>query len=296
MGKLNEQDNDSREERYGGDVSDGWWSPPDLAALRQLRDQATDVEKSLVIISGFNDEVSLIDGSAATACDHGLKLPEVTQNKLQIMLARLRATFLNQESITDEVATKNIIAHYVINHHVIGQEEIDRLLAEFALSLDPDLYAANVIGSVIQAYQEIKQKGDPYHLGLILADLLEIMPTELAALLLKGIADPEVTNQIKQREAGLVNIEGLDLQPYYIEIFALLPTEIRHNILKKLVELGYRKEALKLWRKVAANSIERINSPYSVITLIRHNLPEEIADEWIAELRKDMGTWPKLTK
>lgn len=268
---------------------------PPFDARKFLDDaRAQDREMRGVVVPGPYGRVDLVSGSAERLCDDEAGQIASTSRKAKSVSQRLQAAVSGNAAVVDEVINGMLRAHLVIDHRAIGEHDATQLKKLLSGKGDIDMRAANVVGCVVTWYMDHQKKGEVYRLGQILADLVTVLPVEVAAKLLKGVANPDVTDQIEKGEAGLLSVRGKDLLPYAVEIFALISPEKRKELMSSMVQLGYAEEARALWRRVAANVNQR-QSPYNAVIKIYLSMPESKAAEKATELFADMKNWSSYT-
>lgn len=185
-------------------------------------------------------------------------------------------------------------AHYIVAHQMVGEDDL-RGLPD---TLDPKarLAAVNAFGAIVKTYLDARGNR-PCELGLILSDTLQVLPPQLAAVLLGSASDPQVASEILERRAGHEVVRGFDLQRYAIEAAVLLPVPAQNEIFAEMARLdpGRQGRARRLLSQIATNFHQR-NSPYSGVSLIYRNLEGEAASERVLKTQGNLAHLGEIIK
>lgn len=121
--------------------------------------------------------------------------------------------------------------------------------------------------------------------GLIISDLIEVLPEDTAAKLMLTMADPEVTNRLHRLQSIV------DLQQIAVAVTCLLPRETRQGLFKIMSKKapGTSGPAYKLFAFIVSNWVNRM-SDYNGQKMIEAHLPADQAKHKIDELSEEWET------
>jgi len=129
-----------------------------------------------------------------------------------------------------------------------------------------------------------------YNRGLFLSDFHEIIPIEVSSRLMYAAVDTEHSRSISRNN-------DVDTQQLAVETMVLLPTSTRHGIFAEMIKYDSSEErkAYDLFRLII-NNFDSRSSQYCASQHIRNNLPEEVANNKIIEVRSDLGDLGDLVR
>lgn len=244
--------------------------------------------------------VSRIDGNVFCAEERSIKV--ATFSPRAIWKRIIGGEALNVSEINTATAI-NRFQHKVFAHAQIGGPETARLEQDLAPNtIDSKLIGAQYYGMLVYFYLDAwgrtmrnKKLEDPapsYFLGLVLADMLEVLPVKTSAKLLLASGDPEIARITITSPRRGSDIERIDPQPYTVEGIALTTSEARREIFEEMARIspGRNGGARRLLGLIALEWSNR-HSLFCGQSAIHHNLDQledETAMEKILEVQGEL--------
>jgi hypothetical protein len=186
------------------------------------------------------------------------------------------------------------VSHSILLHRRLGEADISNLPDK--LTSRNMLHSAQVFAALANGYRQLEETGlrdhDEYMLGFILADFLEVLRPEQAAVVLGSALDPGVSAQIRTGK-GLKALRGFDVVPYAVEAAALLPAQRLEEIFAAMARLD-REEGKKMdgkaWRSLSfLVSCSSGRSDYNLSRLISRNISGTAGQEKLIEVMQGFG-------
>ena len=253
-----------------------------------------------IIKTGSYGYVSLIEGNVDKTKETSLRLQNtgILGAILSIpsfVRAKWRGLDHYSGAISGDQLNMFILVPNILNQQKVGEADVSRM--PNTLKTADLLQLAQITACLALAYDQRKEtEGEkiPYNRGLIISDLLEVLPTPTAARLLFASSNPDIAETIYEGRVHPV-FQNIDPQIVAVEGFVLLPPDARQAIFRELVRLGPGPTGrARLFLSFAIGNYYDKTSKYSGIPLIYANLPAEAAAEKVLEFQSEWGNLAEM--
>lgn len=180
--------------------------------------------------------------------------------------------------LTEGILDRGIVDEEEFTGFVRGNKRNSVRLASLLASLETS-YAQKRFGT-----------DEPYVFGQYSADLLEVVPTRLAADILSASSNSEHARAVNAGQSDILRGDQTsDPQKTAIEALVLLPQQIRRSILEEMSRRkpGTEGPAYRLFSLMGSN-FRFYHSGYSGAQFIERNLPEDQAEAKIEEVADEI--------
>lgn len=242
-----------------------------------------------VLQQGQYGKVSLV----ADAERHQAKIQHSGRDIKDRLFRLIRGEGFLQRNLR-ELTELDLVVSSVLNKGAISREDLDAL--PHRLSYADQIRLANVFAGITGSDNARKFRRErklgrslPGDCGLILSDLIEIMPAPLTARMLYAASNPDIAIAIGQGAGTLDIRQSDDVQVSAIEAVVLLPKKARWEVFGEMSKLGSGSSgrAYKFFAFLAANWADRLSN-YNAQRLIERNLPADQMEQKIQEVALDL--------
>lgn len=183
-------------------------------------------------------------------------------------------------------------ATLAVDYHVLGTDDFPQPAARFD-DIRERVRLATSFHTIVKYYQRNEHEEREHakdigvappkrRLGLILSDMLELMPSTLSAQLLLSTSDGGISSHVKESLSRIWPHDEGEAYSEAVEAAVLLPDSIREEIWRQMAKLNYEQAGALL--TLISSNFNRRQSLLSAYNIIYRNLEGEQAQSHLNNL------------